>query len=358
RDPGQPLRQRHGPGPPPDAPAGTLGQGPQGAAGVWRRAGKQPADAGAGGLAGLPPRTHRPGRAGAGGAGHPAAQAEDAAAPAAIRRLGRCRPAGKIAGQPDHATLDASRPAPPRFSETELMPHSALSLDVPLPRAGQHRAYWRAPTSGTALAAAALAAAQRHAGPLLLVARDNHAAHQLEADLRTLAGDDETLPVLGFPDWETLPFDRFSPHPEIVSQRLATLARLPELTRGVVVVPASTLMQRLAPRAHVPGNRFSVRVGQRMDMDGEKRRLEAAGYRNVPQVFDPGDFAVRGGLLDVYPMGADAPFRVELLDDEIDSIRTFDPESQRSLEKVATIELLPGREVPMDDAHVQRALDA
>jgi len=238
------------------------------------------------------------------------------------------------------------------------MPHSALSFDVPLPRAGQQRAYWRAPASGTALAAAVLAAAQRHAGPLLLVARDNHAAHQLEADLRTLTGGGDALPVLGFPDWETLPFDRFSPHPEIVSQRLATLARLPELKRGLVVVPAATLMQRLAPRAHVLGNRFSVRVGQRMDMDAEKRRLEAAGYRNVPQVFDPGDFAVRGGLLDVYPMGADAPFRVELLDDEIDSIRAFDPESQRSLEKIDAIELLPGREVPMDDANVQRALEA
>ncbi|WP_028838399.1 transcription-repair coupling factor [Thermomonas fusca] len=238
------------------------------------------------------------------------------------------------------------------------MPDLLLQAPVPLPRAGQQRAYWRAPASGTALAAAALAAAQRIDGPLLLVARDNHAAHQLESDLRTLTGADPALPVLGFPDWETLPFDRFSPHPEIVSQRLATLARLPELGRGVVVVPAATLMQRLAPRSHVLGNRFSVRLGQRMDMDAEKRRLESAGYRNVPQVFDPGDFAVRGGLLDVYPMGADAPFRVELLDDEIDSIRAFDPESQRSLEKIDAIELLPGREVPMDDAHVRRALEA
>ncbi len=237
------------------------------------------------------------------------------------------------------------------------MPDLLLQSPVPLPRAGQQRAYWRAPASGTALAAAALAAAQHHDGPLLLVARDNHTAHQLETDLRILSGADPALPVLGFPDWETLPFDRFSPHPEIVSQRLATLARLPALTRGVVVVPAATLMQRLAPRSHVLGNRFSVRLGQRMDMDAEKRRLEAAGYRNVPQVFDPGDFAVRGGLLDVYPMGADAPFRVELLDDEIDSIRAFDPESQRSLDKIDAIELLPGREVPMDDANVQRALD-
>ena len=235
---------------------------------------------------------------------------------------------------------------------------SPLSFPVSLPRAGQARAWWRAPPSSTALACALAAAAGQHARPLLVVTRDNHAAQQLEADLRLLLASDAALPVLGFPDWETLPYDRFSPHPEIVSQRLATLTRLPGLQRGVVVVPAATLMQRLAPRAHVLGNRFDLKRGQRLDLDAEKRRLEAAGYRNVPQVFDPGDFAVRGGLLDVYPMGADTPFRIEWLDDEIDSIRIFDPDSQRSLEKIAAIELLPGREVPMDDAHVQRALAA
>ena len=234
----------------------------------------------------------------------------------------------------------------------------ALPLNVPLPRSGQSRAYWRAPASTSALAAAIASAAAQHAAPLLVVARDNHAAHQLEADLHTLLGADAALPVLTFPDWETLPYDRFSPHPDIVSQRLATLARLPELKRGIVVVPVATLMQRVAPRGHVIGNRFDFRLGQRLDLDNEKRRLESAGYRHAQQVFDPGDFAVRGGLLDVYPMGADAPFRIELLDDEIESIRAFDPESQRSLEKIDRIELLPGREVPLDDAPVKRALDA
>ena len=216
-------------------------------------------------------------------------------------------------------------------------PASPLSFPVPLPKGGQSRAWWRAPSSGTALAAAIAVAAQRHAGPLLVVARDNHAAHQLEADLRLLAAGNDGLPVLGFPDWETLPYDRFSPHPDIVSQRLATLARLPGLQRGIVVVPVATLMQRLAPLGHVLGNRFDLRSGQRLDLDAEKRRLESAGYRNVPQVQDPGDFAVRGGLLDVYPMGSDAPFRLELLDDEIDTIRVFDPESQRSLERIDRI---------------------
>ena len=229
---------------------------------------------------------------------------------------------------------------------------------MPLPRSGQSRAYWRAPASASALAVAIASAAAQHASPLLVVARDNHAAHQLEADLHTLLGNDSALPVLNFPDWETLPYDRFSPHPDIVSQRLATLARLPELKRGIVVVPVATLMQRVAPRGHVIGSRFDFKLGQRLDLDNEKRRLESAGYRYAQQVFDPGDFAVRGGLLDVYPMGADAPFRIELLDDEIESIRAFDPESQRSLDRIDRIELLPGREVPLDDAPIKRALDA
>ena len=187
--------------------------------------------------------------------------------------------------------------------------------------------------------------------------RDNHSAHQLELDLRTLIGADPALPVLHFPDWETLPYDRFSPHPDIVSQRLAALHRLPGLNRGIVVVPVQTLMQRLAPVSYIAGGTFDVRVGQRMDLNAEKRRLEAAGYRYVPQVFDPGDFAVRGGLLDLYPMGADEPYRVELLDDQIDTIRAFDPESQRSLDKYESVQLLPGREVPLEGEALQRALD-
>ncbi len=227
----------------------------------------------------------------------------------------------------------------------------------PLPRAGQQRAWWRAPASPSALAFHIAAAAAAHDGPILAIARDNHGANQLESDLRALVAGDAARPVLPFPDWETLPYDQFSPHPDIVSQRLAALHRLPTLKRGIVVVPVQTLLQRLAPLRHVVGGSFDVRVGQRLDLDAEKRRLEGAGYRHVPQVLDPGDFAVRGGLLDVYPMGADSPFRVELLDDEIETIRVFDPESQRSLEKIDAVHLLPGRELPLDEASLKRALD-
>nr|KAJ9619061.1 hypothetical protein H2204_012872 [Knufia peltigerae] len=226
----------------------------------------------------------------------------------------------------------------------------------PLPRAGQLRAWWRAPTSPTALAWYLAQAARTHDAPVLVVARDNHGANQIEADLHTLLGGDPSLPVVAFPDWETLPYDRFSPHPDIISQRLSALHRLPTLKRGLVVVPVQTLLQQLAPRSYVIGGSFNLEVGQRLDLEAEKRRLESAGYRNVPQVMDPGDFAVRGGLLDVYPMGADEPLRVELLDEDIDSIRAFDPESQRSLDKVQAVHMLPGREVPMDDASIARVL--
>ena len=195
----------------------------------------------------------------------------------------------------------------------------------PMPKRGQARAWWRAPASTSALPWHLVQAARAHPGPLLFVARDTHSAHQVESDLLTLLGNDASLPVVPFPDWETLPYDRFSPHPDIISQRLAALQRLPQLERGIVVVPVQTLLQRLPPLRYIAGGSFDLATGQRLDLDAEKRRLESAGYRNVPQVLDPGDFAVRGGLLDVYPMGADAPLRIEMLDDEIDSIRTFDP---------------------------------
>jgi transcription-repair coupling factor (superfamily II helicase) len=249
------------------------------------------------------------------------------------------------------------------------MPADSKSLRSPLPllpKSGQLRAWWRAPASPTALAWFLAQAAEAHDGPLLAVARDTQGAHQLEADLHTLlgvrgdpgSGPGQALPVLPFPDWETLSYDRFSPHPDIVSQRLAALHRLPTLKRGIVVVPVQTLMQRLPPLRYVVGGSFDYRVGQTLDFDAEKRRLEAASYRHVPQVLDPGDFAVRGGLLDVYPMGAESPLRIELLDDSIDSIRAFDPESQRSLEKTDAVRMLPGREVPLDEEAIERALRA
>ena len=250
-----------------------------------------------------------------------------------------------------------SKPLTPHFYKMGgLMPHQTPYPVPPLPRPGQLRAWWRAPASASALAWHVACAAQAHGKPLLLVTRDNQSAHQTVADLQTLLGAGSALPVVPFPDWETLPYDQFSPHPDIISQRLSALHQLPTLARGIVVVPVQTLLQRLAPLNYIVGGSFDLKVGQRLDMDAEKRRLESAGYRNVAQVMDPGDFAVRGGLLDVYPMGSDTPLRIELLDEDIDTIRAFDPESQRSLDKVEAVKMLPGREVPMDEASLAQVL--
>ncbi|MGA7438356.1 MAG: transcription-repair coupling factor, partial [Luteibacter sp.] len=188
--------------------------------------------------------------------------------------------------------------------------------------------------------------ARAHEGLLVVVARDTRSADNLESELGVFAGE---LPVLHFPDWETLPYDVFSPHPEVVSQRIATLYRLPSVKRGVLVVPVATLMQRIAPRTHITGSGLVLRKGQKLDISAEQRRLEAAGYRNVPQVAEPGDFAVRGALIDIYAMGASEPYRIELFDDEIESIRTFDTETQRSQQQVEGVDLLPAREFPVTD---------
>jgi transcription-repair coupling factor (superfamily II helicase) len=226
-----------------------------------------------------------------------------------------------------------------------------LLPSAPQPKAGQQRVLWRAPASASALALGLAETARSHDGLVLAITRDSHAAQSLEHDLQVFAGD---LPVLHFADWETLPYDLFSPHPDIVSQRVAALYRLPTARRGVLVVPVASLMQRLPPPAWIAGNTLDLRRGQKLELDAEKRRLEAAGYRNVPQVLDPGDFAVRGALLDLFPMGSDLPYRIELFDDEIDSLRSFDPETQRSDHPVETVRLLPAREFPLDADSARR----
>jgi transcription-repair coupling factor (superfamily II helicase) len=223
-----------------------------------------------------------------------------------------------------------------------------MSLSIPhppLPKTAKQRRYWMAP-HGSARALLIAKSAKSHDGLLVAVTRDTQRAQALEAELKVFA---DGLPVLHFPDWETLPYDVFSPHPEIVSQRIATLYQLPSVKRGVLVVPVATLMQRIAPRSHITGSGLVLTKGQKFDTVAEQRRLEASGYRNVPQVAEPGDFAVRGALLDVFPMGSAEPYRIELFDDEVDSIRSFDPETQRSQQQVEKVELLPAREFPLTD---------
>ncbi len=199
---------------------------------------------------------------------------------------------------------------------------------------------------GAAPALAIAEAAQTDERPLLVICSSAQAAERLEGELAFLLGGTE-LPVFPFPDWETLPYDIFSPHQDIISRRLATLNRLETMKRGVVVATASALLNRLAPRAWLDGASFVMDAGETLDVDALRMRLEASGYNFVSQVMEHGEFAVRGSLFDVYPMGSPLPFRIDLFDDEIDSIRSFDPETQLSKEKLDHVRLLPAREFPM-----------
>lgn len=178
----------------------------------------------------------------------------------------------------------------------------------------------------------------------LLLTADSQSAERLKEELAFFAPE---LPVLHFPDWETLPYDVFSPHQDIISQRIAALYQLPELTHGVLVVPITTALHRLAPKRFLLGSSLVLDVGQKLDVEQMRLRLEAAGYRCVDTVYEHGEFAVRGALIDLFPMGSALPYRIDLFDDEIETLRTFDPENQRSIEKVDSVRLLPAREFPV-----------
>ncbi|HEX7030510.1 MAG TPA: transcription-repair coupling factor [Gammaproteobacteria bacterium] len=199
---------------------------------------------------------------------------------------------------------------------------------------------------GAAPALAIAEAAQRDERPLLVICSGAQSAERLEAELAFLL-EGANLPVFPFPDWETLPYDVFSPHQDIVSRRLATLNRLEGMKRGVVVATAGALLNRLAPRSWLDGASFVMDVGEQLDVEALSLRLENSGYARVSQVMEHGEFAVRGSLIDIFPMGSPLPFRIDLFDDEIDSIRSFDPETQLSKEKLDNIRLLPAREFPL-----------
>jgi transcription-repair coupling factor (superfamily II helicase) len=169
---------------------------------------------------------------------------------------------------------------------------------------------------------------------------------RLEGELAFFAPQ---LRIAVFPDWETLPYDTFSPHQDLISERLATLWRIRQGEVDVVLMPASTALVRLAPPSFLAGYTFHFKQKEKLNEAALKSQLTLAGYAHVSQVVSPGEYAVRGGLIDLFPMGSPVPYRVDLFGDEVDSIRTFDPDSQRSLYPVPEVRLLPGREFPMDE---------
>ncbi len=190
---------------------------------------------------------------------------------------------------------------------------------------------------------------QQQNAPILLVTQDTPSALRLEHELQSLVSSNKSdLAVCLFPDWETLPYDNFSPHQDIISQRLTTLYQLSRLKKGVVIIPVNTLLQRLAPKEYIEANSLLIKQGDKKDLQKLRNELESSGYRYVDQVMEHGEFSVRGAILDLFPMGSNQPFRLDFFDDEIDEIRLFDPETQRSTDKVNNIELLPAHEFPTD----------
>ncbi len=224
-----------------------------------------------------------------------------------------------------------------------------LRLDaLPLIKAGQRFAFAGLHGSSDALLLSRYFLRHRKSMPMLAVVCASAVdAQRLSEEIAWFAPD---LKVRLLPDWETLPYDSFSPHQDLVSERLATLHDIQAGHCDIVLVPATTVLYRLAPPAFLAAYTFFFKQGETLDEAALKSQLTLAGYEHVSAVMRPGEYSVRGGLIDLFPMGSALPYRLDLFDNEIDSIRAFDPDSQRSLYPVNEVRLLPGREFPMDDA--------
>ncbi len=202
------------------------------------------------------------------------------------------------------------------------------------------------PLSGSAdaLVLASLATQRR---PLVVITESAWQAQRLRAELSWFA---PTKSIHLLPDWETLPYDQISPHQDLVSERLSTLYQFSRNACDIVLVPITTALYRLPPEAFLAAHTFFLRQGERLDLPALRSQLTVAGYANVSQVLRPGEYAMRGGLIDLFPMGSAVPYRVDLLDSDIETIRTFDVDTQRSIYPVKEIRLLPAREFPFDEA--------
>lgn len=198
--------------------------------------------------------------------------------------------------------------------------------------------------TGAACAVETASIIEQHDGPVILATRDMQNALRLRDEIRQFTA----LPAETLADWETLPYDSFSPHQEIISNRLSTLYRLPTLEKGALILPVNTLMQKVCPPEFLTSHALVMAKGEKLSRDKLREELVQGGYRSVEQVLEHGEFAIRGALLDLFPMGSELPFRIDFFDDEIDSLRTFDVDTQRTLDEVNAINLLPAHEFPTD----------
>jgi len=203
--------------------------------------------------------------------------------------------------------------------------------------------YTRLTGSSDALALAQLA---KKAAPLVVISANALEAQRLVAEIPFFAPD---LRVHLLPDWETLPYDQFSPHQDLISERLATLHHVRSQSCDVLVVPVTTALYPLPPVEYLAAYTFFLKRGEKLDLPGLREQMTFAGYSHVQQVLSPGEFCVRGGIIDLFAMGSVLPYRIDLFDDEIETIATFDVDTQRTLYPVPEIRLLPAREFPLDE---------
>ncbi|MGZ5074139.1 MAG: transcription-repair coupling factor, partial [Usitatibacter sp.] len=182
--------------------------------------------------------------------------------------------------------------------------------------------------------------------PLLILTASAQDAERLREEM---AWFDPKLAVHRLPDWEILPYDQFSPHPDLVSERLSTLWQFANGAFDAGIVPVTTALQRLPPRSYLAGRTFQLKARDRLDLEALRAQLVLAGYSHVQQVMSPGEFCVRGGLIDLFPTGSAVPYRLDLIGDEIETIRTFDVDTQRSIYPVSEVRMLPAREFPLDE---------
>lgn len=247
-------------------------------------------------------------------------------------------------------------------TQNENLISNNLELDVLNPdfpvSAGDKRRWSQ--LHGSALTLSIANTAQLHDGFTIVITQDTTTASAIEEELRffTQNTTQKQLPILHLPDWETLPYDYFSPHQDIISDRLHTLYQLPQVKRGILVVPVTTLLHQLCPPDYIQQNSLVIEKGETLELTQLSRRLQETGYRCVDTVFEHGEYALRGSLIDIYPMGSELPYRIDLFDDEVESLRTFDAETQRTIQQIDAIRLLPAKEYPLDKTGITHFRDS
>ena len=224
-------------------------------------------------------------------------------------------------------------------------------FNPPLPNNDHPHVTWGR-TYGCSKGLALAKAVEQFNGLTLIITPDIQSAHNLESELKFFCNQE--IVIYLFPDTETLAYDVFSPHEDIISDRILALSALPKTQQSAVIISAGTILSKFASKDFILGQSINLKVSDQLNLSEFKQRLSKSGYQYVSQVMTHGEFAVRGSIIDLFPMGSLHPYRIDLFDDDIETIRIFNPETQVSTEKVSAIQILPAREFPTDEDAIKR----